>query len=85
MNAIPLEYYVIVAAVLFLIGATGFLVRRNLLVLLMSIEVMLNAVNLTLVAFNRLHAGNHTGQIFTFFIIAIASVLLALAHDHARR
>jgi NADH-quinone oxidoreductase subunit K len=44
----------------------------------MSIEVMLNAVNLTLVAFNRLHAGNHTGQIFTFFIIAIAAAEAAV-------
>jgi NADH-quinone oxidoreductase subunit K len=78
VNSIPLEYYVIVAAVLFLIGAAGFLVRRNLLVLLMSIEVMLNAVNLTLVAFNRLHAANHTGQIFTFFIIAIAAAEAAV-------
>ncbi|HRI70591.1 MAG TPA: NADH-quinone oxidoreductase subunit NuoK [Polyangium sp.] len=78
MNAIPLEYYVIVAAVLFFIGTAGFLIRRNLLVLLMSIEVMLNAVNLTLVAFNRLHAGNHTGQIFTFFIIAIAAAEAAV-------
>lgn len=78
MNAIPLEYYVIVAAVLFFVGTAGFLIRRNLLVLLMSIEVMLNAVNLTLVAFNRLHAGNHTGQIFTFFIIAIAAAEAAV-------
>jgi NADH-quinone oxidoreductase subunit K len=78
VNSIPLEYYVIVAAVLFVIGAVGFLVRRNLLVLLMSIEVMLNAVNLTLVAFNRLHAGNHTGQIFTFFIVAIAAAEAAV-------
>ena len=78
MNAIPLECYVIVAAVLFFIGTAGFLIRRNLLVLLMSIEVMLNAVNLTLVAFNRLHAGNHTGQIFTFFIIAIAAAEAAV-------
>lgn len=78
MNAIPVEYYVIVAAVLFFIGTAGFLIRRNLLVLLMSIEVMLNAVNLTLVAFNRLHAGNHTGQIFTFFIIAIAAAEAAV-------
>ncbi len=78
MNAIPVEYYVIVAAVLFFIGTTGFLIRRNLLVMLMSIEVMLNAVNLTLVAFNRLHAGNHTGQIFTFFIIAIAAAEAAV-------
>lgn len=78
MNAIPLEYYVIVAAVLFFIGTAGFLIRRNLLVLLMSIEVMLNAVNLTLVAFNRMHSGNHTGQIFTFFIIAIAAAEAAV-------
>jgi NADH-quinone oxidoreductase subunit K len=78
VNAIPVEYYVIVAAVLFFIGTAGFLIRRNLLVLLMSIEVMLNAVNLTLVAFNRLHAGNHTGQIFTFFIIAIAAAEAAV-------
>lgn len=78
MNGIPVEYYVIVAAVLFFIGTAGFLIRRNLLVLLMSIEVMLNAVNLTLVAFNRLHAGNHTGQIFTFFIIAIAAAEAAV-------
>lgn len=78
MSAIPVEYYVIVAAVLFFIGTAGFLIRRNLLVLLMSIEVMLNAVNLTLVAFNRLHAGNHTGQIFTFFIIAIAAAEAAV-------
>jgi len=78
VSAIPVEYYVIVAAVLFFIGTAGFLIRRNLLVLLMSIEVMLNAVNLTLVAFNRLHAGNHTGQIFTFFIIAIAAAEAAV-------
>jgi NADH-quinone oxidoreductase subunit K len=78
VNAIPLEYYVIVAAVLFVIGSVGFLIRRNLLVLLMSIEVMLNAVNLTLVAFNRLHTGSHTGQIFTFFIIAIAAAEAAV-------
>ena len=78
MNGIPVEYYVIVAAVLFFIGTAGFLIRRNLLVLLMSIEVMLNAVNLTLVAFNRLHAGNHTGQIFTFFVIAVAAAEAAV-------
>jgi NADH-quinone oxidoreductase subunit K len=78
MSAIPVEYYVIVAAVLFFIGTAGFLIRRNLLVLLMSIEVMLNAVNLTLVAFNRLHTGSHTGQIFTFFIIAIAAAEAAV-------
>lgn len=75
---IPLEYFVIVGAAIFLTGAVGFLLRRNLLVLLMSIELMLNAVNLTLVAFNRQYTGDHTGQIFTFFIIAIAAAEAAV-------
>jgi len=75
---VPLEYFVIVGAVLFMTGAVGFLIRRNLLVLLMSIELMLNAVNLTLVAFNRQHVGGHTGQLFTFFIIAIAAAEAAV-------
>ncbi len=83
MNAIPLEYFLTVAGVLFAIGAVGFLLRRNLLVLLMSIEVMLNAVNLTLVAFNRLHASDHAanahaGQIFAFFIIVVAAAEAAI-------
>ena len=69
----PLELYLGVAGALFLIGAIGFLIRRNLLVLLMCIELMLNAVNLTLVAFNRLHQDSHAGQMFAFFIIAVAA------------
>ncbi|MFO0553158.1 MAG: NADH-quinone oxidoreductase subunit NuoK [Polyangiaceae bacterium] len=73
MNAIHLEYYLTVASVLFAIGAIGFLLRRNLLVLLMSIELMLNGVNLTLVAFNRMYPQNHAGQIFAFFIIVVAA------------
>jgi NADH-quinone oxidoreductase subunit K len=64
--------------VLFTIGAIGFLLRRNLLVLLMSIELMLNAVNLTLVAFNRMHPQNHGGQIFAFFIIVVAAAEAAI-------
>ena len=78
MTTIPLEYFLIVAAVLFLVGTVGFLLRRNLLVLLMSIELMLNSVNLTLVAYNRVHTGSHTGQIFTFFVIAIAAAEAAV-------
>jgi NADH-quinone oxidoreductase subunit K len=66
------------AAALFAIGAVGFLLRRNLLVLLMSIELMLNAVNLTLVAFNRAHPGNHNGQLVAFFVIAIAAAEAAV-------
>ena len=75
---IPLSYYLILAAALFATGAVGFLLRRNLLVLLMSIELMLNAVNLTLVTFNRMHATDHNGQIFAFFIIAIAAAEAAV-------
>ena len=78
MNAVPLEYYLIVAAVLFTIGAVGFLLRRNLLVLLMSIELMLNAVNLTLVAYNRLYVQNNGGQVFAFFVIAVAAAEAAV-------
>ncbi|EYF02794.1 NADH-quinone oxidoreductase subunit NuoK [Chondromyces apiculatus] len=73
MSSVPIEYYLVVAAVLFITGAIGFLLRRNLLILLMSIELMLNAVNLTLVAYNRIHPLNHNGQIFTFFVIAVAA------------
>jgi NADH-quinone oxidoreductase subunit K len=78
VTPIPLEYYLIVAAALFLVGTIGFLLRRNLLVLLMSIELMLNSVNLTLVAYNRVHTESHTGQIFTFFVIAIAAAEAAV-------
>jgi len=78
MNAVPLEYFLTVAGVLFTIGTIGFLLRRNLLVLLMSIELMLNAVNVTLVAFNRMHPQNHGGQIFAFFIIVVAAAEAAI-------
>ena len=77
---IPVEHYVALSAVLFTIGGIGFLVRRNVIVALMSIELMLNAVNVALVAFNRLPTHNtaHTGQVFSFFIIAIAAASIAV-------
>jgi NADH-quinone oxidoreductase subunit K len=75
---VPIHYFLVLAAALFATGAVGFLLRRNLLVLLMSIELMLNAVNLTLVAFNRLHPANHAGQILSFFVIAIAAAEAAV-------
>jgi NADH-quinone oxidoreductase subunit K len=84
VTTVPLEYYLVVAGVLFTTGAVGFLLRRNLLVLLMSIELMLNAVNLTLVAYNRHYAGiagvavSHTGQVFAFFVIAVAAAEAAV-------
>ncbi len=61
-----------------MIGGVGFLVRRNVLVTLMSIEIMLNAVNLALVAFNRAQTQNHTGQIFAFFLIAAEAAEVAV-------
>jgi NADH-quinone oxidoreductase subunit K len=72
------EHYVLIAGVIITLGCIGFLVRRNVLVQLMSIELMLNAVNLALVAFNRQYPGNMTGQIFAFFIIAVAAAEAAV-------
>jgi NADH-quinone oxidoreductase subunit K len=73
-----LEHYVFLSALIFTIGGVGFLVRRNVLVQLMSIELMLNSVNLLLVAFNRVHADDMAGQVFAFFIIAVAAAEVAV-------
>jgi NADH-quinone oxidoreductase subunit K len=75
---IPLEYYLAVAGVVFAIGTVGFLVRRNLLIQLMCIELLLNAINLTLVAFNRMRQDDHRGQMFAFFVIAVAAAEAAV-------
>jgi NADH-quinone oxidoreductase subunit K len=75
---IVIEHYLLLATVIFFIGAIGFLVRRNILVQLMSIELMLNSVNLLLVAFNRHHTGSMHGQMFAFFIIAVAAAEVAV-------
>jgi NADH-quinone oxidoreductase subunit K len=73
-----LEHYAILSALLFTIGSVGFLTRRNVLVQLMSIELMLNAVNLALVAFNRIHGRDMNGHVFAFFIIAVAAAEAAV-------
>ena len=80
MNALGYmtEHYVMLAGTLFTIGAIGFLARRNVLVQLMSIELMLNAVNLALVAYNRQHTANMHGQMFAFFVIAVAAAEAAV-------
>ncbi|CUU54267.1 NADH-quinone oxidoreductase subunit K [Frankia sp. CcI49] len=72
--------YLILAGLLFTIGATGVLVRRNAIVVFMSIELMLNSVNLTLVTFSRIH-GTLEGQIMAFFVmvVAAAEVVVGLA------
>ena len=70
--------YLALASVLFGIGASGFLVRRNMLIQLMSIELMLNSVNVLLLAFNRAYPANHDGQLFAFFVIAVAAAELVI-------
>ena len=75
---IELGQYLALAAVVFGLGAIGFLVRRNVLVQLMCIELMLNSVNLILVAFNRYLPDNHAGQLFAFFVIAVAAAEAAV-------
>jgi NADH-quinone oxidoreductase subunit K len=69
--------YQVVAALLFLIGAAGVLIRRNIIVIFMCIELMLNAANLSLIAFSRQWAGVD-GQLFVFFVIVVAAVEVAV-------
>jgi NADH-quinone oxidoreductase subunit K len=69
---IGLEHYLVVSAVLFALGLAGVLVRRNLLVIYMGLELMLNAANLALVAFSRFN-NNLDGQVFVFFVITVAA------------
>jgi NADH-quinone oxidoreductase subunit K len=69
---IPLPLYLAFGAVLFIIGVTGVLTRRNAIIVLMSIELILNAVNLTLISFSH-YLQDLRGQIFTLFIIAVAA------------
>ena len=70
--------YLVLASALFGVGAAGFLARRNMLIQLMSIELMLNSVNVLLLAFNRAYPANHDGQVFAFFVIAVAAAEAAL-------
>lgn len=76
----PISSFLVVSALLFSIGTIGVLVRKNALVIFMSVELQLNAVNLALVAFSRLH-GNLNGQVLAFFsmVVAAAEVVVGLA------
>lgn len=80
---VPVNYYVILSAIMFSIGALGVLIRRNPLIIFMSIELMLNAANLAFVAFARSYeitSGQpfFAGQIFVFFVIAVAAAEVAV-------
>jgi NADH-quinone oxidoreductase subunit K len=79
-SAVPLDWYLIVSAILFSIGVVGVLVRRNPLVIFMSIELMLNAVNLSFVAFSRF-LDSADGEMFVFLVLTVAAaeVVVGLA------
>lgn len=68
----PLNYYLVLSAILFAIGVTGVIIRRNIIVILMSIEIMLNAVNLTFIACTR-SLGSMDGQVIVFFVMTVAA------------
>jgi NADH-quinone oxidoreductase subunit K len=74
---VPVEYYVVLAAVLFAIGAFGVLVRRNVIVIFMAIELMLNAVNLAFVAFSR-QLGSMDGQLIVLLVMTVAAAEAAV-------
>ena len=74
---VPVAYYLILAAVLFSIGVAAFLIKRNLISIFMSIELMLNAVNLTFVAFAHMWH-QVSGQIFVFFVMVVAAAEAAV-------
>lgn len=69
---ISIEWYLALSAVLFCIGMIGVLIRKNAIVIFMSVELMLNAVNISLISFSSYH-GNVDGQIFVFFSLAVAA------------
>jgi NADH-quinone oxidoreductase subunit K len=77
MGEIGPWHYQVLALVLFALGVVGFLVRRNVIVMALCIELMLNGANLSLVAFGRQHA-DHSGQIFAFAVMMVAAVEVAL-------
>ena len=77
LNSIPINYYVLLSAILFSIGVMGVLFRRNAIIIFMCIELMLNAVNLLLTAFSA-QQGNADGQVMVFFIMAVAAAEVAV-------
>lgn len=77
VKAVPLNHYILLSSILFAIGVMGVLLRRNAIVIFMSVELMLNAVNLLLTAFS-VYRGDATGQVFVFFIMALAAAEVAV-------
>ena len=87
MLSLPIEYYLLLSAAIFVIGTIGVLTRRNAIIIFMCVELMLNAVNLLLVAFSKMHQhalalsnpqAGIDGQLFVFFIMALAAAEVAV-------
>lgn len=74
---VPVSYYLVISGILFTLGAMGVLIRRNALVIFMSVELMLNAGNLAFVAFARMH-NTFSGQLFVFFVMTVAAAEVAV-------
>lgn len=77
LRSIPLEHFIVLSLVIFSIGVIGVLLRRNMIIVFMSIELMLNAVNLLAVAFSS-YRGDAAGQVFVFFVMVVAAAEVAL-------
>ena len=74
---ISLTHYLVLSAILFTIGVTGVLMRRNVIIILLSVELMLTAANLNFIAFSH-YVGNAVGQVFVFFVMTVAAAETAL-------
>jgi NADH-quinone oxidoreductase subunit K len=74
---VPLNWYIVLSSVIFSIGVLGFLIRKNVIMMLISVEIMLNAVNISLVAFSH-YLQDMRGQILVFFVIAVAAAEVAI-------
>lgn len=77
LATVSLNHYLVLSAILFTLGILGVLLRKNVIVILMSIELMLNAVNITFIAFSR-YSGNIDGQVMVFFVMTIAAAEAAV-------
>jgi NADH-quinone oxidoreductase subunit K len=74
---IPVSYYLVLSAIVFITGLVGVLIRRNIIIILLSVELMLNATNINFVAFSN-HFQNVVGQVFVFFALTVAAAEVAV-------
>lgn len=77
IQGVPLNHYILFCSLIFAIGVIGVLIRRNVIIIMMSVELMLNSVNLLLTAFSA-YNGDPAGQVFVFFIMALAAAEVAV-------